>query len=279
MMKKVAVVILNYKVMDQALKCVSSVKGSSYKNVEIILIDNDSGDDIKDEIKDVIFIQTGQNLGYTGGNNLGIKKALENQADYIFILNPDTTIEKDTIERLVNAAEKNQAQVLGPKILFTDKEKIWYAGGVIDKENILGTHRGLDERDYGQYDQQEETEFVTGGALFARREVFEKIGLFDDRYFLYLEDVDFCFRAKNNGFKILYVPSALVYHKNAQSTGLGSPRQDYYITRNRLLFAFKFLPWRNRLALLKHIVTSSNIVTRRQALFDFLLGHFGKGPY
>ncbi len=281
-MRKVSVVILNYKVKDQAVKCVKSVQKSTYGNVDIIVVDNNSGDGLEKELEklpDILFIQSGKNLGYTGGNNIGIKKALERDADYVFILNPDTTIEEDAIGNLVATAELEKAGIVGPKILFADdkKDTIWYAGGILDLANVLGKHRGVDEKDKKQYDTIEETEFVTGGAIFVRRDVFEKIGFFDDRYFMYLEDVDFCYRAKKAGFKVLYVPTAEVFHKNAQSAGLGSPRQDYYLTRNRMLFASKFLSLRTRFALLREAIRNLAIPARRLALVDFLLGDLGKG--
>lgn len=279
-MKKVCVVVLNYKVPELTLKCIKSVQKSDYSNISIIVVDNNSGDGIEEEINkipDVIFIQTGKNLGYSGGNNVGIKKALEGDADYVFVLNPDTTINKDTIDILLTRAEQYKAGVVGPKVYFEGTKKIWFAGGVLDKLNVLGSHIGVDKQDDGQFDKDEEVDYITGAALFVKREVFEKIGLFDDRYFLYYEDSDFCFRAKLAGFKVMYIYQAEVSHKNAQSTGLGSPLQDYYITRNRMLFASKFLPFRTRLALIREGLKSAKYPARRKALFDYLSGRFGKG--
>lgn len=281
-MVKVAVVILNFKVKEETIRCIASVKKSDYRNIEIIVVDNNSGDGIEERIKnikDVLFIQSKENLGYTGGNNLGIKKGLENGADYIFVLNPDTEVGKTVIGSLVSEAEKEQAGIVGPKILFSDKETIWYAGGILDLANVLGRHRGVDEQDKGQYDTIEKTGFVTGGAMFVKSDVFRKIGLFDEKYFMYLEDSDFCYRAKKMGYKILYNPKAVIYHENAKSAGLGSSLQDYFITRNRMLFASKFLPFRTKFALLREALRNIVNPVRRLALFDFLAGNFGKGSF
>ena len=281
-MAKVAVIILNYQLKNDTLEAVYSVLQSDFTGIEIIVVDNNSEDGIEEEIKKirgVKFIQIGSNLGYTGGNNLGIRYAINVGSDYIFILNPDTVVKKDTIRYLLSASENENAGVVGPKILFNDKKTIWYAGGEIDKNNVLGAHRGLDQVDIGQYDNPSEVSFVTGAAFFAKRQLFERAGFFDERYFLYMEDADLCLRAKKLGMKIFYQPKAVVFHKNAKATGLGSPLQDYYITRNRLLFAFKFLSYRTRFALLRHVFVNINIPARRRALFDFLLGRFGKGPY
>jgi GT2 family glycosyltransferase len=280
-MQKITVIILNFKVKEQTLKCIDSVKKSTYKNIEIIVVDNNSSDGIEEAVKElgVQFIQTGANLGYTGGNNIAIKKALSSGADYIFILNPDTIVDKKCLENLSNALKVSNVGIVGPKIYFSDSKKIWYAGGILDKANVIGSHRGVDEIDNGQYDEEIETDFVSGAAMLVKREVFEAIGLFDDRFFLYYEDNDLCQRARLKEFKIMYIPSAVVYHANAQSTGLGSPVQDYYITRNRMLFASKFLPLRTRFALFREALRNTGSPMRRLALFDFLTGNLGKGGF
>ncbi len=279
-MQKVAVIILNYRVKDLSLQCIKSVLASDYKNLQVIAVDNNSQDGFEAEARklaDIEFIQTGANLGFTGGNNLGIKQALSNGAEYVFVLNPDTTIVKDAISKLIEGLESSGAGIAGPKIYFENSKNIWYAGGGFDKNNVLGSHIGVNEKDVGQYDTVNETDYVTGAAMMVKKEVFEKIGLFDERYFLYYEDSDFCFRAKQAGFKIMYIPNAIVYHANAKSTGLGSPLQDYYITRNRMLFAAKFLPIRTRFALLREGIRNLNIPARKKALVDFWLNRLGNG--
>lgn len=279
---KVGVVILNYKVKDLTVKCINSVKKSTFGNAEIIVVDNNSEDCLVEEMKDfpdVIFISNKENLGYCGGNNVGIKKALADGSEIVLILNADTTIGSLTIEKLVAVVEKEDVGVAGPKILFGDKKILWYAGGIFDCDNVLGKHRGVDETDRGQYDLEEETDYISGAAMMIKKEVFEKIGFFDERYFLYYEDSDFCFRAKRAGFNLIYVPKAEVYHENAKSTGLGSSLQDYFITRNRMLFAAKFLPFRTRFALFREALKNVFNPVRRMAFLDFLAGNFGKGSY
>lgn len=277
---KVAVIVLNYKTSDLAIQCVKSVKESDFKNIEIILVNNDSENVLKEaalKLSNIIFIQNKENTGYSGGNNIGINKALQDTADYVFILNPDTQIEKETISNLISVMESENADIASPKIYFDNTKIIWYAGGLFDTQNVLGSNIGVDEVENGSFDKIGNTDFATGAAMMVKREVFEKIGLFDERYFLYYEDTDFCYRAKKAGFKIMYVPTAIVYHANAQSTGLGSPMQDYYITRNRMLFAAKFLSFRTKFALFREAVRNINIKARRKALADYLLGKFGKG--
>lgn len=279
---KVAVVILNYKLKDLVLKCIKSVEESSFKNLQIIVVDNNSNDGLSEKLqvsKNLVFIQNKENSGYTGGNNLGIKEALKQGTDYILILNPDTTIEKNAIEVLVQKSRDLDAQIVCPKIYFSGSNKIWFAGGILDINNVLGSNRGVNEVDDGQYDQDEEMELVTGACMMVNKNVFAKIGLLDEKYFLYYEDTDFCFRARKNGFKIMYIPEAVVYHKNAQATKLGSPLQDYFITRNRMLFASKFLSLRTKFALLREALRNYKIPARRRALNDYLMGNFGKGSF
>ncbi|OGE32054.1 hypothetical protein A2631_02965 [Candidatus Daviesbacteria bacterium RIFCSPHIGHO2_01_FULL_44_29] len=277
-MEKVAVVILNYKVKDRLLSCLHSVQDSNYKDLEIFVVDNNSGDELEQEIKEssvLHFYQSGANLGYTGGNNIGIKAALAAGAAYILVLNPDTLINPDTITLLLSGLKENQAGIVGPKIYFANSQKIWFAGGMMDEANVLGSHRGVNEQDRGQYDTPQEIDYATGAALFVKREVFTEIGLFDERFFLYYEDSDFCKRARMKGFKIFYIPTASLYHANASSTGLGSTLQDYYITRNRLLYAAKFLSIRTQFALFREALRNLGSPIRRRAWLDFVFGRFG----
>lgn len=275
---KIAVIVLNFKVREELLKCIKSVNTSTFKNLEIIVVDNNSNEDLSD-LKGIRFIQNRENLGYAGGNNIGIKVALVLGVDYVLILNPDTTIDKDAIEKLIKGAEKNQAGVVGPKIYFSGTKKIWHAGGKMDSLNVIGSHRGIDEEDHGQFDEQTEVDYVSGAALLIKAEVFKKIGFFDEKFFLYYEDADFCFRAKKAGIKVYYIPEALVYHENASSTGLGSPLQDYFLTRNRMLYARKHLSLRTQFALFREAIRNVGKPIRRLALFDFIVGNFGKGSF
>lgn len=277
---KVFVVILNYKVADLVERLIKILQSSSYKNLQVVVVDNNSNDQLGEIIqkyKDIHFIQNDDNLGYAGGNNVGIKFSLEKGADLVLILNPDITLRTDTISNLVRELVAKNADVAGPKIYFKGSSKIWFAGGILDKKNALGVHRGVDEEDRGQYNKAEEVDFITGAAILIKREVFEKIGYFDENYFLYLEDLDFCLRAKKSGFRVLYAPVALAFHENAKSTGLGSSLQDYYISRNRMLFAFRYLNFRTRFALFRYMLSNLLDPIRRRALLDFLTGSLGQG--
>lgn len=300
-MKKVALVILHYKGKDFTGQCLESVKKLQTDNfkIETIVVNNNPQEDLKNlkkKFSEFIFLETGKNLGTTGGNNLGIKKALKDKADYIFIINNDTTLALDILVQLIKVAKKRKkAGLLAPKIYFapgyeyhrdryekSERGKVfWYAGGEIDWDNVITTHRGVDEVDKGQYNQIEETDYVSGCAMFIKREVLEKIGLLDKKYFLYNEDPDLSVRAKKAGFQLLYVPQAKMWHFNAGSSEVGGPLHDYYMTRNRLLFGMRYAPLRAKIALFKWGL--SRLVVGRPwqkiAFRDFLINRFGKGSY
>lgn len=152
----------------------------------------------------------------------------------------------------------------------------------MDWGNVLGSHRGVNEVDKGQYDRMDRTDFASGCCLLIKREVLETVGMFDEKYFLYYEDSDLAERAKRKNYSIMYAPKAYLWHKNAGSAGgSGSALQDYYITRNRLLFGMRYASIRTRIALLKEsmrlLVTGR--AWQKKGVRDFYLRRFGKGSY
>jgi GT2 family glycosyltransferase len=271
-MKKIYIVSINYKKHKNTINLLESLKKITKENyfLSTVVIDNFPEDQIKvkeSEYKDINLkvIYNKKNLGFSGGCNTGIKYALENEANYVLLLNNDTLVKEDFLLKLFEFAEKTQdAGLIVPKIYFAkgyefhkDKYKkddlgkvFWYAGGILDWKNVIGMHRGVDEVDHGQYDETGETDFASGCCMLIPSEVFKKVGFLDENYFLYYEDSDFSQKAKKAGFKIYYVPDSVIWHKNAGSTGgSGSSLQDYYITRNRLLFGNRFAPLRSKIAL------------------------------
>lgn len=300
-MKKVGIIILHYKGKDLTIGCLECLKKLGGENYQIfkVVVDNHSPepiDDLEKRFPDVRVIKNSQNLGFAEGNNVGIRYALKQGADYVLILNNDTKVDKNFLFHLIRQGDLiNQSGVLGPKIYFApgyeyhkkrykpqERGKVfWYAGGLIDWNNVYCFHRGVDEVDKGQYEKIEETDFVSGCAMLVKKEVFEKIGFFDRRYFLYLEDVDFCLRAKKAGFKIIYVPLAKVWHYNAGSSKVGGDLHDYFITRNRMLFGMKYAPWRTKLSLIKESlkILFGGRRWQKTAIKDFYFQKFGKGSW
>lgn len=303
-MKSVFVSLLNFNGEKNTLECLESLRKINFGDIDltILVVDNASTEslnlesDLRGKIK-IKVIKNKKNLGFSGGNNVGIKYALENKADYVLILNNDTYVDSNFLTELLKAAEEDKKiGILIPKIYFapgfeyhkdrySEKEKgkvFWYAGGKMDWKNIIGSNRGVDEVDKGQFDKTEETEIATGCCMLIRKEALENAGYFDEDYFLYYEDADLTMRAKNKGFKVVYVPKSVVWHKNAGSAGgSGSVLQDYYITRNRLLFGFKYASIRAKLALFREslVLLFKGRKWQKCGVIDFYLERFGKGSY
>lgn len=304
-MIKIGIVIVNWNGWQDTVECISSLQKISIPHdwhVEIVVVDNASTDEslgkIKKEIqkykKDnsgIIMIESERNRGFSGGNNLGIELLLGKKCDYVVLLNNDTFVDKGFLTHLINGAIGQNYQIAGPKIYFapgfeyhgqySKEEKgkvIWYAGGMIDWNNVYSTHRGVDMVDVGQFNTSTQTGFISGCCMLVKREVFETIGQLDDNYFMYLEDVDFCIRARKAGFKLGFVPDSVVWHKNAQSSDKpGSITHIYYQTRNRMIFGMKYTKLRTKIALIREsIVLVSKGGIRATAIKDFYLHHYGK---
>lgn len=300
---KVSVVILNWNRKDDTVDCLKSLRRiSTYGyDLSILVVDNGSTDGSIEEFNKITdpsfkLIKSETNLGFVGGNNLGIKCAMEDGADWILVLNNDTLADKNMIKEMVKFAEgKTNVGIVSPKIYFapgfefhkgiypkfTSGKVIWAAGGKIDWDNVYGTNIGVDDVDRGQYDEVKEIDFASGASMLISRKVIEKIGYFNPKYFMYLEDTEFCQRAKNVGFKIFYLPSAMLWHKVAQSSAIGGTLNDYYITRNRMLFGFKYASFRAKFALVRESIKFL-IVGRpwqRKGVLDFYFKNLGKGSW
>lgn len=303
-MKHIFVSLLNFNGKKNTLACLDSLKDIKMGNFQltVVVIDNASEEKFdlgSGNIGDIplVIIKNKNNLGFSGGHNVGIKYCLENGADYVLILNNDTYVDKNFLEELLKASENDKKiGILAPKIYFAPgfefhKERyskkelgkvFWYAGGVMDWNNVIGHHRGVDGIDRGQFDKTEETELATGCCMLIKKEVFGKVGLFDDKFYLYYEDADLSMRARKKGFKIFYVGKSIIWHKNASSAGgSGSKLQDYYITRNRLLFGFRYSSTRAKFALFREslILLISGREWQKRGIIDFYLGKLGKGSY
>lgn len=303
-MKHVFVSLLNFNGLRNTLACLESFKNIKIDNFKLTMVVVDNFSEEKFDLKSnflgdipLVVIKNSKNLGFSGGHNVAIKYAFGNGADYVLILNNDTYVDHNFLTELLKAAEKDKSVgILVPKIYFAPgfefhREKysvkeqgkvLWYAGGEMDWANVIGHHRGVDEVDKGQYDKAEETEIATGCCMLIKKDVFDRVGMFDDKYYLYYEDADLCLRAKKKDFKVMYVPKSIVWHKNAGSAGgSGSVLQDYYITRNRLIFGFRFASIRSKLALFRE---SLSLLFRgrqwqKRGVLDFYLVKLGKGSY
>lgn len=304
-MTKVFIVILNWNRANDTIDCLRSISKLKIKDCDLttVVVDNGSTDTSLSEIKKYVgqkpgyeFVVNKSNLGFAAGNNVGMKYAIKNEANYVMLLNNDTLVDRNIITEFLKVMEEDESiGAASPKIYFAPgfefhKDRynkrvlgkvIWYAGGKIDWDNVYGLTRGVDEVDTGKYDKIIQTDYATGACLFLRAEALKKCGYFDERYYLYYEDTELSRRLVSRGWKVVYIPEGLVWHKVSQSSGIGSDLNDYFITRNRLLFGMKYAPIRAKLALIKESVkfvfTGRN--WQKVGVLDFYNGNFGKGSW
>ena len=249
LLPKVSIIIVNWNGVEDTIECLDSLINVNYNNYGIILVDNNSsGDDVKvleERYKNYIdkIIRNDENLGFSGGNNVGIEYALQNNADVVLLLNNDTIVEPDFLSKLVEEGNSNKnAGIITPLInYYSNKNIVWFAGGHISKIRSTGIPYGIDQQEK-DYLYNRFCTFASGCCMYIKKEVIEKIGILDENYFLYLEDSDFSFRAYNAGFQILFVGSSRIYHKvSATTSKIHSLLILYYSIRNRLYFAKKNL--------------------------------------
>lgn len=210
-----------------------------------------------------------KNGGYAYGINQGVKKALLDGYELFCPMNCDVTVKDDFVANVKQSILDNPSSIIGGKIYYhsgyeyhkdrytdADLGKVfWYAGGYTDWKNVYTTHRGVDEVDKGQYDKQEKTTFITGCLMAYDKSVVDKIGHWDDEYFLFYEDADYCARAMKAGIPLIYNPTIVMWHKSGQSTsGAASSFQQKYLQRNRLKFGLRFAPWRTKFHLIKNFL-------------------------
>ena len=207
--------------------------------MEVIVVDNASTNDDVSEIKNifpyVIAIKSDKNLGFAGGNNLGIKAA---KGKYIFLVNNDTIFKEFKVQALINRLESSDdIGIVCPKIRFAwGNNPIQFTGYTpLSKITIRNQAIGYGEEDKGQYEKAHPTPYAHGAAMLIKREALEKIGLMPECYFLYYEELDWSMMFARAGYQIWYEPACTIYHKESQATGRNSPLRTYYITRNRLL--------------------------------------------
>jgi GT2 family glycosyltransferase len=237
---KVAIVLLNWNGKKDTLECLDSLSKITYDNYEILLVDNGSHDGSVETLQsaypELSIIETYANLGYAGGNNVGIDHALQRGADFILLLNNDTSVPPSFLNAFLEAAqEKPRGGVFGAKVLCYQKpDTIDQFGGMWNEKiaEFESIGRGRHE---SHFNEMMQVDYVSGCALFIRKEVFQKIGKIEQDFFLLWEETDFCYRAKKAGFEIWTVPKAFILHKISASFS-GKALMHYYWWRNRLLW-------------------------------------------
>lgn len=234
---KLSIITINYNGLKDTCELIDSIPFSD--DTEVIVVDNASKQDeasiITERFPQVTVIHSSKNLGFAGGNNLGIKEA---KGKYILLINNDTVFKKYNIEVLIKRLESsNKIGIVCPKLRFAWGSNPIQFAGYTSLTNITVRNQaiGFGEEDHGQYDKGHPTPYAHGAAMLIKREAIEKVGLMPECYFLYYEEIDWSMMFTRAGYEIWYDPACTVYHKESQTTGQNSPLRTYYITRNRLL--------------------------------------------
>ena len=237
----VIVTILNFNRASETVECVKSLQACHFKSFAIVIVDNGSTDRsvelLRSELKDVEIVSTGRNLGYTGGVNYSVTEARKKNPTYILVINNDTVVEPDFLNYLVDAMEsnKNAAAAGGTIYYHYDKTKVWYAGGRLIPWRGLAVHNHKNRLlDPSSLNGVEKVTFITGCLMLFRVSALNDIGTEDERFFMYLDDIELSTRIVTKGFEMLYVPKAVIYHKIVHDEL--SPFKVYFTVRNRLLF-------------------------------------------
>ncbi|MBK7888046.1 MAG: glycosyltransferase family 2 protein [Bacteroidetes bacterium] len=235
----VSIISINYNGARVTCAMLESLKKISYPNIEVIIVDNASKEDpslIANEHPWITFIRSKENLGFAGGNNLGLMEA---RGKYLLLLNNDTEVDTGFLEPMVKRMEEDPSiGAVSPKIIFHHSPGIIQFAGFnpINPYTGRGTAIGNGQKDDGSFNTSMPTSRAHGAAMMISRKVVEEIGLMADLFFLYYEEMDYCERIKRARYSIWYEAKSTVYHKESISTGKGSTLKTYYLTRNRLLF-------------------------------------------
>ncbi len=301
----VTIVIVVWNGIEDTLECLKSLSADRYPNKEILVVDNGSTDGTAERIREeglqVCVVRCPLNLGFTGGNNVGLGEAQRRGAKYAFLLNNDTTLEPDALALLVDAAEsRSGAALLSPVMHYYDAPgAVWFSGAMLSLSRGEALHQNLSPEgsrvlfpvESGGNPSAYSSDWVSGCAMLVNMNAVEQVGGFDDRFFLTWEDVDWCVRMRRANWSVLVVPSARIYHKCGRSGARLNGVHRYYAVRNSLLLAAKHAGFFYATALLcvlgRHLRTAlrseqaerrQNFATIFEGLKDHLLGRYGRRP-
>ena len=274
---RVFIVLVNWNGKDVTLECLDSLYKVTYRNFRIVVVDNASTDGsvaaLKNAFPETLILEMRENLRFAGGNNVGMRHALEEGAEFVLILNNDTTVDREFLSHLVDRMKSDMnIGMVSPKIYYyDDPNRIWFAGGKISLWTGTMSHIGIREIDHGQYDHVREIDYATGCCVLVRRTVAEKVGLFDESFHIYTEDADWSLRVRRAGYAIVYEPGATVWHKLSVSAG---GHLSWYKLKNKYFSNLRFFsryaawyhwfvfPWAsvvvNGVAALRYLATKRN---------------------
>ena len=230
----ISIIILNYNAGNLLIDCVSSIQKSDYTNFEIILVDNISKDNshkkCKDSFPTIKLIENKENLGYCEGNNVGLRTA---KGEFVVVLNPDTIVDSNWLDELLEAYQNNGEGLYQPKFLATSDNSMLLSTGQMIQLFGFGYSRSKGDKDEKLFEKIEQIDYASGTCLFTSKKILKKIGLFDPFLFAFHDDLELCWRAALNGIKSFYVPKSIVYHPIEGTSFKWSPLKFKLMERNR----------------------------------------------
>jgi GT2 family glycosyltransferase len=245
---KLFAVTVNWNRPDDTIECARSILTGGYDDIGLVVVDNGSVDDSVEKMRQALpsatLITNPTNEGYVKGVNKGIRMALDAGATHVLVINNDAIGKDHFIMQLKEAMDRHpEAGLVAPKILYYNSNRIWFSGGTFNNWLGYSKHTGMDLINDGKGEESEQ-DYITGCSILVKADLFRTIGLFDEQYNIYGEDIDFCIRAQDRGFGSWYIPNTIVYHKVSLSTGIGgsnimTPFRSYYYSRNMLLLVNK----------------------------------------
>jgi GT2 family glycosyltransferase len=239
----VTVILVNWNGREVTLDCLASLRRATYPALRVLLVDNASTDgsvqEVRSRFPEVEVLEMEANLRFAGGNNAGMRHALESAAEYLVLLNNDTVVDPGFLEPLVaRMASDPGTGMVAPKIFYhATPEVIWFAGGAISMWTGTMRHIGIREVDRGQHDRPGDIEYATGCCVMVRSSVVRRVGMLDESFFIYGEDADWSMRVRRAGYSVLYEPASKVWHKISVSSG---GHLSAFKLRNKFLSNFRF---------------------------------------
>ena len=294
----VTAVVLVYNRWGLLPRCLFALFGSTYPNLRVLVVDNGSSVPAPDGVRTLLdrctVVRTPNNLGYAGGNNVGISRALDVGAELVLLINDDAYVATDCVEKLVAVMVADAAAgAVGPLVLDArDPGTIQSAGGVWSREQLRGLHRDRGVADRGQYDRALPSDFVDGCCILLRASALHRVGPLDEGFFLYYEEAELCHRLRSAGYACVVVPWARVEHEGPRTGTRGSPVTSYFSHRNRFLYLRKTTEgWRRAARLARALGSEAPAIgrylshprdpwarARLRGVFDGIRGVQGPGP-
>ncbi len=267
----VAVVVLNWRQAEMTAACLRSVQALTYPHVLTIVVDNHSQDGSIEKLRswfpEVVILETKRNLGFAGGVNVGIRYALAHGADWVLLLNNDAMVAPDLLEKLLSVAAKDpRIGVVAPQIFYSDEPSHrWSIGSRRSPLTLAPRDFGPGRAERANWTKPRPVDYVLGCAMLVRSRVFQEVGLFDEGYFFYYEDLDFSLRVQQAGYQLWVCPDAHVWHNVSASTAEDTPLRHYYLARSSVRFFRRYA--RNKAHTLFLLVYRGLVAVKKLAIW------------